>query len=301
MRSLGYFIKNPSDFIIAYLKRYGWWLPDSIYLKLRYRNEMGTSLNLKNPQSFTEKIQWLKIHRRKDEFTRMVDKLAVKRYVADLIGEEFIIPTLGVWDNFNEIDFSSLPNSFVLKTTHGGGSTGVVVVPNRDKMDKNKAKKMLEWSMKCDVYTATREWPYKNVPRKIIAEQFLSDGNKKDLSDYKWFCFNGEPMYCQVIRDRNSLETIDFYDKDWNHQDFVGLNPTAKNGIYPVKKPCNLNKMIEIARLLSKGLEFIRVDLYEVNGRLYFGELTFFPASGIGKFTPSKWNDELGKLIKLKN
>lgn len=301
---------EPSTFLDALVKKLLWWLPDDVYLKLRFRLKMGEWPNLKNPKTFNEKLQWLKLYNRKPEYTTMVDKYAVKEYVATRIGNEYIIPTIGVWDSVEDIEWDKLPDQFVLKTTHGGGGNGVFICKDKNVFDKKKAIKSLKESMKSDIYHSYREWPYKNVPRKIIAEVFMeqaASSEKKDLDDYKFFCFNGEPMYCQVIRDRHTKETIDFYDMDWNHQEFVGLNPiahnnqtqVARNGLTPVARPSKYELMIDICRKLSKDIPFIRVDLYVINELIYFGELTFFPASGIGIFTPIEWTSKLGDLLTL--
>lgn len=280
------------------------WLPDAPYLKLLYRFKMGHRLDLKNPQTFTEKIQWLKLYNRKPEYTKMVDKYAVKEYVANIIGEEYIIPTLGVWDKPEDIDWGSLPNQFVLKTTHGGGGGGVVICKDKTTFDKTTAIAKLKESMASDIYSGLREWPYKNVPKRIIAEKFMAPEKSpapKDLPDYKFFCFNGEPKYCQVIRDRNTKETIDFYDMDWNHMPFVGLNPVARNGHTPVARPGNLDEMKDLCRKLADSKTFVRVDLYVLDDKSYFGELTLYPASGMGVFTPEEWNGKLGDLLTLPN
>ena len=286
------------------------WLPDATYLKLLYRFRMGHRLDLQNPQTFTEKLQWLKLYNRKPEYTKMVDKYAVKEYVANIIGEEYIIPTLGVWDKPEDIDWDSLPNQFVLKTTHGGGGCGVVICKDKSKFDKASAIAKLKESMASEIYSGLREWPYKNVPKRIIAEKFMAPEKSpahQDLTDYKFFCFNGEPKYCQVIRDRHTKETIDFYDMEWKHQEFVGLLPQSNiadsisNGLTSVARPKNLDEMKEICRKLSKEIPFVRVDLYVIDDKNYFGELTLYPASGMGVFTPEEWNDKLGDLLTLPN
>ena len=273
--------------------------PDSLYLKLRYFLKVGKKLNLKNPKSFTEKLQWLKLYNKKPEYTLMVDKVGVKEYVAKKIGKEHIIPTIGVYNSADEIPWDALPKQFVLKTTHGGGGSGVVICKEKNNLDIVNAKKRLIRSFKTDIAKKLKEWPYKNVPKKIIAEEYITNGIDKDLPDFKWYCFNGEPKYCQVIRNRNSNKTIDFYDKDWNHQDFTGLNPTKEHVFKPVPKPKNLEEHIKIAKELSRDIPFVRVDLYEANDKTYFGELTFFPASGFGKFKPEEWNEKIGNLINL--
>lgn len=291
-------------FMAAIVQNFFRWLPDKPYLQLLYRFKMGHRLDLKNPKTFTEKIQWLKLYNRRPEYTLMVDKYAVKKYVADIIGEKYIIPTLGVWDKPEDIDWDALPNEFVLKTTHGGGSGGVVICKDKKTFDRNKAILTLRDSMNSDIYRSLREWPYKDVKKRVLAEKYMAPKDMVnnpiyDLSDYKFFCFNGEPKYCQVIRDRHSKESIDFYDMNWRHQEFVGLNPIASNGINPVPRPLLLDDMICICHKLSENMKFVRIDMYVIDNRTYFGEITFYPASGIGLFNPDKWNTELGNLISL--
>lgn len=297
-------------FMAAIVQNFFRWLPDKPYLQLLYRFKMGHRLDLKSPKTFTEKIQWLKLYNRKPEYTFMVDKYAVKKYVADIIGEKYIIPTLGVWDKPEDIDWDALPNEFVLKTTHGGGSGGVVICKDKKTFDRNKAILTLRDSMNSDIYRSLREWPYKDVKKRVLAEKYMAPKDMVnnpiyDLSDYKFFCFNGEPKYCQVIRDRHSKESIDFYDMNWRHQEFVGLNPVTSsgknlvNGVNPVPRPLLLDDMICVCHKLSKNMKFVRIDMYVIDNRIYFGEITFYPASGMGLFNPDKWNEELGNLISL--
>lgn len=293
-----------STFMAAIIQNFFGWLPDKTYLQLLYRFKMGHRLDLNHPKTFTEKIQWLKLYNRRPEYTLMVDKYAVKKYVADIIGEKYIIPTLGVWDKPEDIDWDALPNEFVLKTTHGGGSGGVVICKDKKTFDRNKAILTLRDSMNGDIYRSLREWPYKDVKKRVLAEKYMAPKDMVnnpiyDLSDYKFFCFNGEPKYCQVIRDRHSKESIDFYDMNWRHQEFVGLNPIASNGINPVPRPLPLDDMICICHKLSENMKFVRIDMYVIDNRIYFGEITFYPASGMGLFNPDKWNEELGNLISL--
>ena len=270
---------------------------DEKYIKKIFKLRVGMELNLDNPRTFNEKIQWLKLYDRKPEYTHMVDKYAVKEYVANIIGEEYIIPTLGVWDNVEDIDFDKLPNQFVLKCTHDSG--GIVICSDKTKLNLKAAKAKLIRGLKKNFYVQSREWPYKNVKPRIIAEKFVEAVGHSDLPDYKFYCFNGEPIYCQVIRDRNTKETIDFYDMEWNHMPFVGLNPIAENGATPVVRPLKLDDMITVCQKLSKGIPFSRIDLYVVNEKVYFGEITFFPASGMGEFRPKEWNYTFGSWIKL--
>lgn len=289
---------------IRVLFSYGQWLSDETYVKLYYRFSMGKKLDLKNPRTFTEKLQWLKLYDHNPLYTTLVDKYAVKPWVAERIGEQYIIPTLGVWGCFDDIEFDKLPDQFVLKTTHGGGSVGVVICKDKSTFDKAEAKKKLERSMEISGYDTVREWPYKNVSRRIIAEKYMApEGNMSDLTDYKWYCFNGEPKYCQVIQDRTKHKTIDFFDTEWDHQVFFGLNPSIIPSmipsVIPPACPQSINIHIEIARTLSEGLPFSRIDLYEIEGKVYFGEVTFYPACGLGFFNPTEFDEILGQMIVL--
>ena len=303
-RGVQYLLHNKVQFCDSIVKNYFSWLPDKLYLSLLYRLRMGSWIDWDNPKTFSEKIQCLKIRNREPEYTTMVDKYAVKKYVAELIGKQHIIPTLGVWDKVDDIDWEVLPNQFVLKTTHGGGSCGVFICKNKSELDRQEVKRKMKRSLASDIYSEFREWPYKNIKKRIIAEKYMVPSDRLndstyDLSDYKFFCFNGEPQFCQVIRDRNSNETIDFYDMEWIHQEFIGLNPVARNGLNPVARPNHLDEMQNICRKLSKGIPFVRVDLYVIDDKTYFGELTFFPASGFGVFSPKEWNVKLGDLLEL--
>lgn len=291
-------IKRISSYI---LRNYCSWIPDRIYLRILFKVETGMSLNLKNPITFQEKIQWLKLYNRRSVYTIMVDKIAVKDFVKDKIGNKYIIPTIGVWDSVEQIDLSQLPDKFVLKTTNGGGSCGVVICKNKANFSLCKATTLMDGAKGSDVYRGFREWPYKNVPKRIIAEAYIEDSTNEDLIDYKFYCFDGEPIYCQVIRDRNSVETIDFYDTNWIPQPFVGLNPKALKSQIRLVKPQNFDIMIDICRKLSKDIPFVRIDQYNVNGTIYFGEITFYPGSGLGRFEPREWNNKLGNLIHLEN
>lgn len=430
------FLKDPKRFINVLAAR-GFlnFLPDEQYLKLRYWAAFGRKLNLKNPVRFTEKLQWLKLHDRKPEYSKMVDKYEAKQYTADKIGTEYIIPTLGVWDSFDEIDFEKLPDKFVLKCTHDSG--GLVICKDKKSLDKERAKDKIEKSLKNNYYLWGREWPYKSVKPRIIAEQFMLDSKtenlcdfkffcfggqvrcakvdfdrfikhhanyydektnilnfgeaicppdynknielpesipeieklaqelakehpflcadfydadgkiyfgemtfypasgfgefsddkwdkllgtwsqsgrellvtrdiivaidkKTDLMDYKFYCFNGAPKYCQVIKNRSSKETIDFFDMDWKHQDFTGIGvPLKPHSILPVRCPQTFEIMKEKAEILAKNMKFARIDFYEINGKMYFGEVTFYPASGFGALEPENVDVQLGKLLKV--
>lgn len=299
MKSVLVYIKHPLFVVDALTRQFASFIPDKLYLSILYRCRMGKWINWKNPQTFTEKIQWLKLYDRKPEYSIMVDKAAVKKYVANIIGEQYIIPTLGLWDKFDDIEFDKLPNQFVLKTTHGGGGSGVVVCTDKTNFSFEDARKKLEKSLHTDIYSNCREWPYKNVPRRIIAEKFIELPLKHDLTDFKIFCFNGNPKYIQVIQDRNTQETIDFFDINWVHQPFFGLTPTAIQAKKTIPKPTNLDDMLKIASILAKDIEFLRVDLYQTLEGIFFGELTFYPNTGMGTFTPNDWDSKLGDMLIL--
>ena len=300
MQSIGTYIQHPNQLGIALLKHLGKWMPDKLYLQLRYRLEVGQRLNLSDPKSFSEKLQWLKLYNRQPEYTIMVDKVKVKEYVASIVGEEHIVPTIGVWDRPEDIVWDCLPHRFVLKTNHSGGSTGVIVCKDKDSFDRQKAIDKLTRSFHKDVFYSYREWPYKNVERKVFAEEYIAPPlGVKDLPDYKWYCFGGEPLFCQVIQDRTTHETIDFFDTNWQHQEYVGLNPKAHNATVPPARPSNLDQHLYIARKLSKNIPFARIDLYETEKGVLFGEITFYPMSGMGLFRPIQWNYKLGELIHI--
>ena len=299
MQPLSFYLKNRDVLFDVIMANYMGWLPDKVYLKMKFRHAMGYKLNLKDPKTFSEKLQWLKLYDRRPEYTVMVDKVKAKEYVASVLGEEYVIPTLGVWEDPDDIDFDKLPERFVLKCNHNSG-TGMFICKDKSKMDVEKVKAELRKGLKENYFKKNREWPYKNVPRRILAEKYIDPAPPKtDLPDYKWYCFDGEPMYCQVIQERSTEETIDIFDTNWKHQAFVGLNPRAENAEILPARPANLETHISIARELSKGMPFSRIDLYETGETTYFGEVTLFPASGMGKFRPNQYNELLGQMIKL--
>ncbi len=274
-------------------------MSDETYLKLRYNCIMGKKLNLDNPVTYNEKLQWLKLYDRKPEYTKMVDKYEAKKYVANIIGEEYIIPTLGVWDNVNDIDFDTLPNQFVLKCTHDSG--GLVICKDKAELDIENAKNTLNHFLNRNFYSVHREWPYKDVKPRIIAEKYMEDESKTDLKDYKFFCFNGEPklLYISEGLSDHSTAKISFADMDYNIAEF------KRNDFKPFdelpKKPVNFEKMKELAKVLSKDRAFIRVDFYEIHKKIFFGELTFFPCSGYLPFDPKEYDKVLGDWITLPN
>lgn len=290
---------KPNIIGIILLGKFSFLFPDKQYLQMMYWLHLGRKLNLKNPKTFNEKLQWLKLYNHKPEYTIMVDKVKAKEYVAKLIGEEHIIPTLGVWDNPDDIDFDALPDQFVLKCNHNSG-TGMCICRDKSKLDIEKVKAELRKGLKENYFMRWREWPYKNVPRKILAEKFMVDESGTELKDYKIFCFNGEPRYCQVISDRNTDEKIDFYDMHWKRLvGLVGLNDKVHNSEYAIPCPESFENMKQMASLLAKSIPFSRIDFYEINHQAYFGEITFFPATGFGNFNPREWNVKMGDMITL--
>lgn len=286
-------------FTIPVLKILGGILPDSVYISLQYFQHFGRFPNLKTPKTFNEKLQWLKLHDRKSEYTVMVDKVEAKKWVAERIGDQYLIPTLGVWNRAEDIDFETLPNEFVLKTNHDSGK--VIICKNKSLLNIEAARKILDKSLSVDYYKCGREWPYKNVSRKILAEELLPNSGSDtegEIPDYKFMCFNGKVKYIFVCSERGSDEglKVTFFDREWNKMPFERHYPSSKKEI-----PCpeTYNKMIELAEKLSSGTKFLRVDFYETGNRIYFGELTFYPGCGYEEFTPEEWDAKLGDLIIL--
>ncbi len=281
--------------LLSYVKTY--WKDDKSYLTVYYLIRLGKFINWRNPKTFTEKLNWLKIHNRKDEYPRMVDKLQAKEFAAEKISDEYIIPTLGVWNSFDEIDFSRLPNRFVLKTTHGGGNSGVVVCKDKRSFDISKAREKLNKSMLTDIYVNMREWPYKNIERKIIAEEYVEDKKGKQ-DDYKIFCFNGKVKFFKVVFNNNDGHHANFYNRQWELQPFYEADvlPDPQADIII---PDNFDKMIEIAEKLSEGIPFLRVDLYNLDSKIFFGETTFYPAGGWDFYAPGGADEYIGALMDL--
>lgn len=294
---LKFYLKNPRQFYLFFTVRGLFnWMPDNWYLKMIYRLNIGKKLDLKNPKTFNEKLQWLKIHDRNPVYTKMVDKYEAKKYISDIIGSEYVIPLLGVWDRFDEIDFESLPNSFVLKCTHDSG--GVVIVEDKSKLNIKEAKKKIEGSLSRNYYWMSREWPYKNVKPRIIAEKFMTDDSRKELKDYKFLCFDGKvrSVFTCTERFTSSGLKVTFFDTNWDVMPFERHYPKSKMNI---KKPLNFDEMIIFAEKLSKNIPFVRVDFYEVKGHIYVGELTFYPGGGLEEFSPPEWDVKLGEWIRL--
>ena len=289
------YVKNPMR---AFVKLGGLgffnWMSDETYLKIAFHSLIGKKLDLKHPQTFNEKLQWLKLYDRKPIYTTMVDKYEAKKYVANILGEQYIIPTLGVWDKFEDIDFDKLPSQFVLKCTHDSG--GLVICRDKSKFDIEAARKKISRSLKRNYFWQGREWPYKDVKPRIIAEKYLTG----DLPDYKFMCFNGEPRAIQFCNNRFTGKelTMTYYDVDWKKLPFEREGHPNTSIVPP---PPQLDKMRKLAEILSKDIPFVRIDLYENNQQLYFGEMTLYPGSGFPRFTPEEWDKIVGDWIKLSN
>lgn len=272
-------------------------LNDKSYLKLMYYCRFGKKLNLKNPESFNEKIQWLKLNDRNPLYTKLVDKYEVKKYVSDKIGEQYVIPTLGIWNSFDKIDFESLPDKFVLKCTHDSG--GLVICHNKDDLNILDIKNRINKSLKRNYYWAGREWPYKNVKPRVIAENYMENAQGKGLVDYKFYCFNGQPQFLYISEglDNHKTARISFLKMNWENEDFQRSDYLPFEKI-PIK-PDNFDHMVALVKELAADFEFIRVDMYSISGKVYFSELTFYPCSGFMLFSPADADDRVGDYLKL--
>lgn len=291
-------------YLNCFLERYGChFMPDKPYLQLLGWCRVGNGFNISKPRTFNEKLNWLKVYDRNPEYTVMVDKYAAKKYVADRIGEEYIIPTLGVWDQFDDIDFDQLPDQFVLKCTHDSG--GLVICRDKNKLDKEEAKKKIDKSLQRNFFLLHREWPYKDVPRRIIAEKYMEDWDSTEeespagLTDYKIYCFNGMPrfLYVSAGLEDHATAQISFLTMDWQ------FAPYERSDFRPFtqlpKKPGRFDEMITLARKLSENVPFLRVDFYEINGSVYFSELTFSPCAGFMPFKDPAHDVEIGNMLVL--
>lgn len=294
---LKYYLLNPSKLMLRIMNsKFSRILADKTYLKIYFKCKMGYKLNLKNPQTFNEKLQWLKLYDRNPEYTKMVDKYEVREYIKEKIGEEYLIPLIGVYDKFDDIDFDELPNQFVIKCNHDSG--GLVICKDKGKLNIEETRKKINKSLKRNYYYSGREWPYKNVKPRIIIEKYMEDSNKSDLIDYKLFCFNGIPKIVLVCSERfsssNMCET--WFDMNWK---LIDMTESGHRVDSTISKPKQLKKMVELSKKLSKNIPFIRVDWYEIGDKLYFGELTFYPASGFEKFEPKEWNKKIGDMLSI--
>lgn len=296
MKKIRSYIMNPQYIIMGLHRKKIIRVSDKFYVKCSYKEKFDKKLNLKNPQTFNEKLQWLKLYDRKPEYTKMVDKYEAKKYVSDIIGEEYIIPTLGIYDSFDEINFNELPNKFVMKCTHDSGST--IICKNKNEFNIKKAKKKINRALKKNYYYMAKEWPYKKVKPRIIIEQYMVDESGTELKDYKIFNFDGISKIIQVDFGRFKEHKRNFYDVNWNYIEELSIQyPNDSNII--IKKPQNLEIMLDFAKKLSKNIPYLRTDFYSINEKIYFGELTFYHGAGFEKINPEEWDYKLGEMLVL--
>ena len=273
------------------------WLPDKVFLEAAFRARFGRKLNLNNPETFNEKLQWLKLYNRKPEYTKMVDKYLVRDYVKEKIGEEYLIPLLGVWDDPEKIDFDELPMQFVLKCNHNSG-LGMCICEDKNSLDINKVKEELKKGINQNYYLTSREWPYKDVPRRIIAEKYMVDESGYELKDYKFYCFDGKVKLVMINSDRMSSEKTkaNYFDENYQPLDFVW---GYENAEIPPQKPEKFEEMKYLAEKLSEGITHVRIDFYQTPSGIYFGEITFFDGSGFDAIEPIEWDYKIGSWLKL--
>lgn len=282
------------------LVKVGWdylapFLPDLFFTKVKFRLEMGYWMDFKNPVTYNEKLQWLKFNDIHPEYSKLVDKIEVKKIVSDRIGSQYVIPTISIFNNLEEIDWDNLPNQFVLKASNDSG--GVIVCKDKNRLNVPAAMLKLKKDGNRDYSQINKEYPYKNVPHRYLAEAYMEDESGVELKDYKFFCFDGKVKFLFVATGRQQGDTrFDFFDTDFNHLHIINGHPNAD--IEPAR-PANFEKMIEIAERLSEGIRHVRVDLYNINGAIYFGEMTFFHWSGIVPFEPSEWDRKFGEYLNI--
>jgi hypothetical protein len=296
MNKLKKAFKNPKTALI-----WLWWkssrfiVSDRLYLKVFYKLNMGEKLDIKNPKTFNQKTQWLKLHNREERYTQMVDKYGVREIIKKEIGEEYLIPLLGVWNEFDDINFDKLPNQFVLKTTHDSGTT--LICKDKSTWDINLARKKINSALRKNYFYFGREYPYKNVKPRIVCEHYVVDESGTELKDYKFFCFDGVPKLFFVASNRFIDVKFAYYDMELNR---LHLN-TGKYSLSneTITKIESFDTMVELAKKFSKGIPFVRVDLYNINGKVYFGEFTFHHDGGVVPFYPQEWDKKLGDLIRL--
>lgn len=270
-------------------------LSDKTHISLKYRLSMGHPLNWENPQTFTEKLNWLKLYDHDPRYPGIVDKWEVMDFVKERIGDEYCVKKYGIWERFDDIDFDSLPERFVLKCTHDSG--GVVICRDKATFDKKAAREKLEASLKKNYYWLSREWPYKQIKPRILAEEYLEDTQGKGLPDYKFFCFDGEPKFLFVATGRAEGDTrFDFFDTDYQ---WLPVKQHYPNADTPPEKPQCFEEMLELSRKLSAGFKHVRVDFFQANGRVYFGELTLTHFAGYHPYEPACYDKIFGDYLHL--
>ena len=269
-------------------------IPDEPYIKMAFWIKNGKRLDLKTPKTFCDKLNWMKNHDRHPEYTRLVDKVAVREHLKELLGEDIGIPILGVWEHYDDIDFNVLPEKFVLKCNHD--SRSVRVITDKAAMDHAALREFYEGRLKQNHYVMGREYPYRDVPPRIYAEQYMIPEGQSDINDYKFLCFDGEPAVMFIATGRSNDCRSDFFDMDFNHLDMRNSHFQAEN---PPAKPECFEEMKALARKLSQGMRYVRIDLYEIDGKVYFSEYTFFDAGGFWPKQPEEWEYKLGEMIRL--
>lgn len=295
MKKIINYLKQPKKIIIYLMnKNFFFWVNDKTFLKAKYRLIMKKKLDLNNPKTFNEKLQWLKLYDRNPNYTKMVDKWEAKEYVSNIIGDKYIIPTLGIYNNYNEIDFEKLPKQFVIKPTHTSGN--IFICEDKEQIDYRELRKKINKWLKRKYYYFHREWPYKNIKPRIIIEKYMQDRVQDELKDYKFFCFNGKVKLILVCSERSVKLKKTWFDVDWKILDLKEGNCDIDKTI---EKPVNLELMVKFAEKLAKKIPFVRIDFYEIQEKVYFGEITFFPNSGYEKFIPEKYDRILGNMLEL--
>lgn len=295
-RKIKRYLKDPKFALgCDLIKKHSNWMSDRFFIETEWQMLMGYKLNLKSPKTFNEKLQWLKLYDRNPLYTKLVDKVLVKDWVAEKIGAEYIIPTLAVWERAEDIDISQLPDQFVLKCNHDSGS--IVICKDKSTFDLAAAKKKLCKALQYNWYSEHREWAYKNVKPCIFAETYMEDQRTNDLPDYKIFTFNGEPKIIQLDFDRFIDHKRNLYDIEWNFIEATILYPSCKERSFD--KPKVLEEMLNLSKQLSDEIRHVRVDFYLINDKIYFGEMTFYHGAGLELFTPSTFGQKMGDLISL--
>lgn len=296
LKTITTLITNPRQ-LVVYFASNGFlnWVSDELYLKLFYWGMIGKKLHLQDPKGFNEKLQWLKLYYRDEIYIKLVDKYEVKSFVHENYPELNMIRTLGIWEKAEDIDFNHLPDQFVLKCTHDSGST--IICRDKKELNISEVKNMLKAALKKNMYKYGREWVYRDVIPRIIAEEYMHDDDSIELKDYKFLCFHGEVKCCFIGSDRfseNGLHTS-YFDRDWNPLPFTRHYPRRAD----IPRPEKLSQMIELAERMSKGMPFVRIDFYIIHHEIYFGEYTFFPGCGFLEFNPDEWDYILGEWIRL--
>lgn len=289
-------IPTPGALLHAAFK-HATFLPDSWYVRHEFKRTLGKRLNIKNPQSFNDKITWIKLYERNPLMKVFADKYAVKQHVAKILGNDYVIPLYGAWDSFDEIDFDTLPNQFVLKATNAGACTGVVICTDKETFDRDAARIRLNKALKEDLYILGREWAYKGMHKRIIAEKFVQDSHG-DLKDYKLFCCNGEPKFMSIDYNRSSDHRSIYLDMNWNRLPYDDPGLKAPED-HIEQKPEGFDRMLEIARMFAKDFTFLRVDFYNADGHIYVGELTCYPGGGCHRFDPPSADLDCGDYLQL--